>query len=65
MQMQNQEIMSQFDFEDTINYYNSLTDQQKKLVLGQIPDQILWEELYARDMRRIQKLENIENAARA
>lgn len=63
--MQNQEIMSQFDFEDTINYYNSLTDQQKKLVLGQIPDQILWEELYARDMRRIQKLENIENAARA
>ena len=63
--MQSQEIMSQFDVEDTINYYKSLTEDQKKLVLGQIPDQTLWEELYARDMRRIKKLENMENAMRA
>ena len=62
---QNQEPMSQFEIEDTLNYYKSLTEDQKKIVLGQIPDAVLWEELYLRDMRRIQKLENIEKAARA
>ena len=63
--MQNQEPMSQFEIEDTLNYYKSLTDDQKKIVLGQIPDAALWEELYLRDMRRIQRLENIEKATRA
>lgn len=63
--MQSQEVMSQFEIEDTINYFRSLTEDQKKMVLGQIPDQILWEELYARDLRRIEKLKNMENAMRA
>lgn len=63
--MMDQNVMSQWDVESTLNYFRNLTEDQKKLVLGQIPDSVLWEELYARDMRRIQKLENIENAARA
>ena len=63
--MQDQQTMSQWDVEDTLNYFKSLTDDQKRLVLSQIPDVSLWEELYTRDMRRIQKLENIEKAARA
>lgn len=63
--MMSQEPMSQFEVEDTVNYYRSLTDDQKKVVLGQIPDQNLWEELYQRNFRRTQKLEAIEKATRA
>lgn len=57
--------MNQWEVEDTINYYKSLTDDQKKLILCQIPDNVLWEELYTRDMKRISKIESLEKAMRA
>ncbi len=63
--MQDQQTMSQWDVEDTLNYYKSLTDDQKKLILCQIPDNVLWEELYTRDMKRISKIESLEKAMRA
>lgn len=63
--MQEQQTMSQWDVEDTLNYYKSLTDDQKRLVLSQIPDASLWEELYTRDLKRIQKIESMEKAMRA
>lgn len=63
--MENQEVMNQWEIEDTINYYKSLTDDQKKLILCQIPDNVLWEELYTRDMKRISKIESLEKAMRA
>ena len=63
--MENQEVMNQREIEDTINYYKSLTDDQKKLILCQIPDNVLWEELYTRDMKRISKIESLEKAMRA
>lgn len=63
--MDNQEVMNQWEIEDTINYYKSLTDDQKKLILCQIPDNVLWEELYTRDMKRISKIESLEKAMRA
>lgn len=58
-------IMSQFEIEDTIGYFNSLTDEQKMLILGRIDDATLWKELYDRDMRRIQRIESMEKALRA
>ena len=58
-------VMSQFDVEDTLAYFNSLTDEKRKLVIGQITDQELWEELYARHMRHLHKVENMEKALRA
>lgn len=63
--MENQEVMNQWEIEDTLNYYKSLTDDQKKLILCQIPDNVLWEELYTRDMKRISKIESLEKAMRA
>lgn len=63
--MDNPQVMNQWEIEDTINYYKSLTDDQKKLILCQIPDNVLWEELYTRDMKRISKIESLEKAMRA
>lgn len=63
--MDNPQVMNQWEVEDTINYYKSLTDDQKKLILCQIPDNVLWEELYTRDMKRISKIESLEKAMRA
>lgn len=57
--------MNQWEIEDTVNYYRSLTEDQKKMILAEIPDNILWEELYTRDMKRINKIQSLEKAMRA
>jgi hypothetical protein len=53
------------DYESTANLFTSLTDEQKWIVIGQIPDDMLWDELYGRYKKKSQKLENIEKATRA
>jgi hypothetical protein len=60
-----QEQMSQWDYEKTANLFTSLTDEQKWVVVGQIPDNMLWDELYNRYKHKSETLTNIQNAARA
>lgn len=57
--------VNQMDYENIANLFNSLTDEQKWIVIGQIPDNMLWDELYGRYTKRTQKLENMEKAMRA
>lgn len=58
-------MMNQMDYESIANLFTSLTEEQKWIVIGQIPDNMLWDELYARYTKKSQRLENIEKAARA
>lgn len=58
-------VLHQMDYENIANLFTSLTDEQKWVVLGQVPDNMLWDELYNRYTKRTEMLKNIQNAARA
>lgn len=59
------EQMNTAEYEAFIALVNAFTDEQKRIALRLLPDDMLWDEIIAKYYENKNKLDSILNAARA
>lgn len=60
-----EQLMNAAEYESFIALVNAFTDEQKRIALRLLPDDMLWDEIIAKYYENKNKLDSILNAARA
>lgn len=61
----NEQLMNTAEYESFIALVNAFTDEQKRIALRLLPDDMIWDEMISKYYENKNKLDSILNAARA